>query len=191
VPHHGADVAVQLSAQGLAPNLIDENWGVRKVSIQPVTAAEVPAQSSDAIAKAFADALDVKGDKQADAPVLLVLGGDATVSWIEQNVHPQPIDSKQVDKLLTDLAGDDTRIRERDTAAPALMAMGPQVEPFVRDVRRTAAGELRTRCDMVLTYIGVQQIDDEETRRVMLATRVLEMIGTPKAMDLRRRLAAQ
>jgi hypothetical protein len=190
VPHHGADAAVQFSAQGLS-RFIDENWGIRSVTIQPITTAEVPAQDSTAIARAFADALDVKGENQADACPLLVLGGDSTVNWIEQNVHPQTIDSKAVEKLMTDLAGDDSKANEREAAAPALEAMGPQVEVFVRDARQNAAGELRTRCDYVLTYVGVKQIDDEDIRRVMLATRMLEIIGTPKAMELRHRLVAE
>ncbi len=190
VPHHAADVTLQTTAMGLS-NMLDENWGVRNVVIHPVNASDITAPDVDAIAKAFADGLDIKGKRQADSCVVLVLGGDATVDWITKNVHPQPIDSTQVEKLLTDLAGDDSKIAERDAAWYALPALGSQAEVFVRDVRRTAPGELRCRCDAVLTAIGVHQIDDEDLRRVMLATRVLEIIGTPKAMELRHALVAQ
>jgi hypothetical protein len=190
VPHHDGDAAVNFTAMGLS-SVLDENWGVRNVEIRPLKSADVPVPDSATVAKAFADALDVKGNNQADACVILVLGGDATTDWISANVHPQPIDQKQAAKLLLDLAGDDTKIAERDAAEPALRELGSQAEVFVRDLRQTAPREIRTRCDGVLTAIGVTQIDDEDLRRVMLATRMLEIIGSPKALVLRHTLVSQ
>ena len=45
--------------------------------------------------------------------------------------------------------------------------------------------------DGALQILGVMPITDEAVRRLMLATRVLEMIGTPEAMALRGKLAVQ
>ena len=72
-----------------------------------------------------------------------------------------------------------------------LLKLGPQAEIFLRDERNVANAEGRCRIDKLLQSILVTPINDDDVRRVMLATRMLEIIGTPAAMELRRKLASQ
>ena len=187
VPHSDTHVAVQLTAMGLS-DLPDESWGVRHLTVRPLAAGDVPSPDADAIAKAFAASLDAAGTGQADAFTTLTAGGETTTQWIERNVKPQPVDGPTARQLLADLTGGDDRIAARDAAGRDLFTLGPQAEVGVRDLRRDAAGEVRARCDAVLQRIGIDPIANEDLRRVMLATRVLEVIGSPPALALRHRL---
>ena len=191
VPDDRPDVAVRVTAGGLSI-LRDESWGVRDVTVRPLAAADVPPPSADTIAKAFAASLDVTGDQQADAFTVLTIGGDATVDWVERNVTPNPIDGDQARRLLDDMTGGDDKVAARDAAGPALFALGPQAEVGLRDLQRAyagpTAGEVRARCETILERIALDPIADDDLRRVMLATRVLEVIGSPKATALRHRL---
>jgi hypothetical protein len=102
-----------------------------------------------------------------------------------------PIDAQAAARLVVDLAADDTQIARRDAAFTALVAVGPQIEPYLRDVRNVSVGTMRQRLDWLLQDVSDTQISDDDVRRVMLATRALEIIGTPRALQVRRQLTQQ
>jgi hypothetical protein len=187
VPHNSPQAVLQFTGLGLQ-NVIDESWGVTNLEVQPLTIEKVKSPDANEIAAAFGDAISTESDKQQEAFVTLGLGMDATVDWIRANVTPQPLDADRVAELIKLLAADDSNIPGREDAATELRGMGPALEPFLRDARNHSRGEQRVRIDWLLESIGVTSIDDENLRKLSLATRVLEIIGTPKAMELRRSL---
>ncbi|MDB5328120.1 MAG: hypothetical protein JWM57_3689 [Phycisphaerales bacterium] len=193
VPHHGETLAVQMEALGLQ-NLLDENWGFRDIRVVPMRS--VPAVDDAAIAAAFKIACNFdlsENDRSAhpDETInTLVMGMDKTVAWIAQNVQPRGLSSKAVEAAIRDAGGDDDHIRERDAAIEILAGFGPAVEPWLRDAKKRAPGEQRERFEQVLGRLGTITITDDGLRRVALATRVLEIIGTPEALQVRHHLVA-
>ncbi len=188
VPHKDAQALLQFTGLNLQ-DLIDENWGVMNVEVHPVAAADVPKPTADEIAAALTAC--AKADPKTDIPAAfqtLVNGMDDTVAWIDANVKPVPIDASTVPDLLKDLGSGDENMTAREAAHPALVKMGIQIEPLLRDARKDAPGELRHRIDWALEALDVSYISDDALRRVMIATRALEIIGTPKAMELRKKL---
>lgn len=190
VPHNDGDAALEFTGMGLQ-NIMDESWGVTNVQVKIVAAENVKKPDAYEITNAFRDALDPKSKDQPENFNLLVRGMDTTADWIQKNVDPKPLDGPKVAQLLKDFALGDAQLEARSSAERQLQAMGPIVEPYLRDLRKTADGELRFRIDRVLRYLGVHPIEDASLRHIMLATRVLEVIGTPRALDVRRSLTEQ
>jgi hypothetical protein len=190
IPHRESKAVVQLTGMNLQ-NIIDESWGVADFKVRALSADDVKKPSLDEIAAAFEDSLKTDSDALPRDFQTLILGMDDTADWIKGHVTPEPIDTHNAQQLVTDLAADDTEIARRDAAASALIAIGPQIEPYLRDVRNLAVGTLRLRVDWLLQSISDTEITDDNLRRVMLATRVLEIIGTPHALQVRRELTQQ
>jgi hypothetical protein len=190
VPSSDSKVVVQLTGMNLQ-NIIDESWGVADFKVRALSADQVKQPGTDDIAAAFDDSLKNDSDKLPGDFQTLISGMDATADWIDQHVKPMPIDAQGAARLLADLAADDTEIARRDAAAGALVALGPQIEPVLRDMRNVSVGTMRQRLDWLLGNISDAQISDDDLRRVMLATRVLEIIGTPQALQVRRQLTQQ
>jgi hypothetical protein len=187
LPHQGASLTLKLEAMGLK-SLLDESWGVKSLTVTPLVADAVTRPDDAAIASAFATALDATTTTQPDAVNTLVIGTDRTVAWIKANVQPSPVDAAAVAGAIAELSGDDTRIAERDGAEEKLPGFGIAAEPYLRDARLAARGEARVRIEQVLSRLSTAPITDDATRRVALATRVLEVIATPEAAELRRAL---
>ncbi len=190
IPHSDSKAVVQLTGMNLQ-NIVDESWGVANFKVRTLSADEVRHSSTEAIAAAFADSLKGDSDNLPGDFQTLILGMDATADWIKANVAPLPIDAQNAEQLVADLAADDTEIARRESAATALAGVGPEMEPYLRDVRNVAVGTFRQRVDWLLQSISDTEIFDERLRRVMLATRVLEIIGTPHAREVRRQLTQQ
>lgn len=184
IPHSSSQFILQLSAYGLS-SVDDENWGFTDVKLKTLHAKDIQTPDDKAIADAFAESLDSSSTKRPAAFQTLILGMDKTADWITKNVKPQPIDAATVHQLIDDLLGDDNKIDARASAGASLYALGPQIEPYLRDARKSAHSEQRLRIDRVLTQIGVNAIDDPDLARAMLATRVLEIIGTTRALEVR------
>jgi hypothetical protein len=187
VPDSSTHNAVMLSAMNLQ-NVIDESWGVTDVTIRPLQKADVPRPDAEAIATAFAASLDPASNDPGGEFQTLILGMDQTVDWIRQNVTAQPIDADQLAQLIMSLAADDGHMADRENAYTAIVQMGPLAEPYLRDRRTTAVGDVRQWVDWALQCISDTPIKDDGIRRVLLATRVLEIIGTPDALALRMKL---
>jgi hypothetical protein len=189
VPHDGAAATLQISGQGLQ-DIIDESWGVTNLQIEPLSADKSKTPDISAIENAFNEALNKDAANPIDAMNTLVLGMDSTADWIKINVTPQTLDDDAVGQAIQDLAADDAQIPTREMAARQLRQLGPLTEPFLRDARKSATGEQRTRIDWLLAAITTTPIEDENTRKVVLAARMLEIIGTPKALEVRKSLVS-
>jgi hypothetical protein len=187
IPHNTAQATVEFGAMNLS-NFIDENWGIANLQIKPLPLEAVEHPDPAGIAAAFAHALDAAAADQTAAFQKLILGMDDTADWIAANVQPQPIDSAKLNDALKNLAADDSNVPLREQAPADLHALGPQAEPYLRDARQTAPGEVRQRIDWTLQWIGTTEITDDNLRRVLLATRVLEIIATPHALEVRKHL---
>jgi len=184
VPDGSSHNAIQLTGMNLQP-ITDESWGVTDVQIRALQKSDVPQSDDAAIAKAFAASLDPGSDDLPGNFKTLILGMDRTVKWIKDNVVPQAVDSDRIAQLLKSMAADDDHIAERESAYTEMVGLGPLAEPYLRDRRITTVGDVRQRIDWALQCISDTAITDDGIRRVLLATRVLEIIGTPDAMDLR------
>ena len=125
--------------------------------------------------------------RTTDVPLMM---GSARNATSPGSVAPHPVDALKVAHWIAGLAAEDARMDVREQALAELRALGPAMEPYLRDARPTAKREQRARIDWLLECIVVTPINDEVVRRLALATRVLEIIGTPKAMALRRSLTA-
>lgn len=189
VPHHDAQAIVQMQGINLQ-DLLNESWGVSDFRIVPLNADQVKSPTLDALGAAFDEALRADSDKRMEAFAKLVTGMDTTTTWLQINVSSMPIDAQKVARLVTNLSLDDAQRESRDAAMQELLQLGPQVEVFLRDARNVAPAEGRCRIDMLLQSISVTPINDENLRRVMLATRLLEIIRTPAAMELRQKLVS-
>ncbi|MGC4031102.1 MAG: hypothetical protein QM754_05060 [Tepidisphaeraceae bacterium] len=187
VPHKQATLAIKLEAFSLQ-SLLDESWGVKDVKVTPLTADQAPPPDAAGIAAAFATALEAAGTDQPAAVNTLVAGTDVTAAWIAQNVQPHAVDPAAVAQAITDLGGDDQHMDAREAANENLFALGPAVEPYLRDALAKSHGETAARIEKVLSRLGVTTIDDADLRRLALATRVLEVIGTPAALEARKHL---
>jgi hypothetical protein len=190
IPHRDPKVVVQLTGMNLQ-NIIDESWGVANFKVQALTVDQVKQPGDEEIAAAFEDSLKNDSDALPRDFQTLISGMDATADWVAAHVKAMPIDAQSVTRLVADLAADDTQIARRDPAASALLAVGPQIEPYLRDARNASVGTLRQRLDWLLQNISDTQIPDDAVRRVVLATRVLEIVGTPRALQVRRQLTQQ
>jgi len=190
VPHSDSKAVVQLTGMNLQ-NIIDESWSIANFKVQALSADQVKQSSTDDIAAAFEDSLKNDSDALPRDFQTLISGMDATADWIDAHVKPMPIDAQAAARLVVDLAADDTQIARRDAAFTALVAVGPQIEPYLRDVRNVSVGTMRQRLDWLLQDVSDTQISDDDVRRVMLATRALEIIGTPRALQVRRQLTQQ
>jgi len=187
IPHKDKTAALEFTAMGLQ-NIIDESWGITHVQVRTLSDSAVQKPDAFEITNAFRDALDSKAKNQPEAFQTLIAGMDATAEWFAKNVQAKPIDAAHVAQLVKDLWANDQQLATRDSAEKELQAMGPIVEPYLRDARRTAPGEVRFRLDRIMKYVGVHPIEDENVRRIVLAARVLEIINTPRAVEVRRSL---
>jgi hypothetical protein len=190
IPHTADTVALDMQGINLQ-NLIDESWGVVDVQLLALPESAFPQPTAEQIEKAFQASLDPVTADLPSAFQVLIDGRADTVKWIAENVKPQPLDEKAIREALADLGAGDEKIAEREAADQTLIQMGHAVEPLLREVRETAGGELRLRIDWVLITLEAKPITTDELRRVMVATRVLEIIGTPEAMALRKKLTLQ
>jgi hypothetical protein len=191
VPHHEGQALVEFTGLNLQ-DLHDESWGVANVEVRALAASQVEKPDEAAIAKAMA--VCARADEKTDLSAAfetLVVGMDKSVAWMSKNVKPVPIDASGAPELIKALAGGDEQAANRESAHASLVKMGIQVEPLLRDARRDAVGELRLRLDWALMALDVEHHSEDDLRRVMVATRALEIIGTPEALALRKKLTQE
>jgi hypothetical protein len=188
VPHHQADAKLILAAMNLQEPE-DESWAIGNLQIRPLAQRDVHAPQDSAIAAAFAEALKPDSASAPEAFQTLISGTSRTVNWIGQHVEPRPIAMAAAAPLIKQLTGNSDE--DSRQAATKLAELGPQVEVALRDAYHAAGDTGQVHIDNLLQALGVHAIDDPAVRRLMLATRVLEVIGTPEALALRKRLSQQ
>lgn len=188
VPHREDQIAFQISGLHLQ-NARDESWGVSNVRLTPLGAAQIEKPDENAIADAFKAALSGPPDKMPEAFQTLIRGMDATTDWIDKNVNPMPLDAKAIIESIGTMA--DGEGFEQQNARDLLRGIGHRIEPLLRQAHKSAKGYGIVRIEFMLETLGVTPIKDEETARVVLATRALEIIGTPAAAKMRMKLIGE
>jgi len=190
VPHRERRLVLQMAGMNLQ-DLIDESWGVSNLSVRPLDAAKLLRPKREELDELFDQAIDPASLDALGAFGKLVLGGDESAEWIAQAVKPQPVNPGRVRDLVALLGTFDSAKAARDAAALELRALGARAEPLLRGARVAAKANLeqRQRIDWLLQAIIVAEIADMDLRRFILATRALEMIGTPRALEVRRTLS--
>jgi hypothetical protein len=186
VPHKAPQAVLQLNGLNLQDR-VDENWGVANLQVHALRAAQVPKPTADDIAIAFMDSLNPLSANLPDSFQTLINGMDATTDWIEKNVQPMTVDSAKLTELLKAFA-DDKQLLKQEDARLGLRDFGHAAEPALRDMRKTANTGHQQAIDTILETFGVNPPPDDNAARVILATRALEIIGTPNALALRNKL---
>ena len=185
IPHEAAVVGLFFEGgSGLQPN-DDECWGLRNVRVEALGAAEVAKLDVDSMRRLWEAVGGRDPVGEAAAFWRLVAGGDETARFLRAQflagrVKRLGVDRGRFDSLVAQLDGSDFAARERATAA--IRAMGPGAAPLVREaIERADSAEVRGRLQAVLKGLGSTPVTDPETRRSMIAVRLLGVIGTAEA----------
>lgn len=208
VPHTADKVRLHIRGMGLQ-SVTDESWGLADLHITPFAKAamQVPVPDVTSVTltspegtgtmvivpdfkKTFQTACSRDAMAANAAFWQLVSGGDATAEFLAKNVTPKPVDAAKVKALAGAILEGEAPKDIYDPRIKNLLALGPAIEPLVRDLRDESM-ETPSRLDLALMEICVTAIEDQPAREWMLATRVLDAIATPRARDVRLALASQ
>jgi WD40 repeat protein len=134
----------------------------------------------------------LKGGDKENSPYqalwLLACGGDKAVAYLQEQVSPVPeTDLKRVQQLITDL--EDADFAKRQAATAELSKLGPLAEPALREaLKGEPSAQLRKSANELLEKIQAGPVSGDDLRQ-MRALLALELIGSPPARDLLRKLA--
>jgi len=180
IPHEAGAVALYFEGgSGLQPN-DDECWGLRNVRVEALGAEEVSKLDEDQMRRLWEAVGGRDPVAESEAFWRLVAGGNETARFLRGRVNRLGVDRARFASLVAELDGNDFAARERATAA--IRAMGPGAAPLVREaIERADSAEVRGRLAGVLKGIGSTPVTDPQTRRSMIAVRLLGVIGTAEA----------
>jgi WD40 repeat protein len=147
-------------------------------------------QPARELSRDLSDALwsDLARDARAAyrAVSLLVAMPARSVPLLGTYLHPVAVDSKHIEKLLTDL--DDERYEVREAASCELARLRYHAEPMLRRaLQEKPTLETRRRIDAILD--GPRR-PSAEALRILRAITILERIGTPEARRILEKLAS-
>ncbi len=140
------------------------------------------------LARAWEALASAEGVKGYNAMCLLVSSEAAAVALLEKHVVPVPkLTVERLNRLLTAL--DARTFKERERASRELAALGRLVEKPLRELlQKNPPLEVKRRVeDLLQKMSGVGP--GENWTRLSRAIEVLERIGTPRALDLLRKIA--
>ena len=209
---HSADKAV-LSFRGLGLQSIeDESWGVLNLKLSTMTKNQYHApvgdkdqfdtfiEGDDSEIKVLAvpsfarlmqaAAINRDAPSANDAFWKLAAGGDATADYLAHNIKPVKVDVAKIKQLAAAVYDGEPPKDETDPRIQAITKLGITAEPAVRDLRQEQ-NESPTRLDWALMEEGMMAVEDPDMRQWILATRLLEAIGTPAAKKARATLMGQ
>jgi hypothetical protein len=133
---------------------------------------------------------DMRGGVATAYPALwkLVGAGDKAVDFLGQHVRPIPVVGKErIEQWIADLDNND--FDKREAAAKQLTDLHGAVEPEIRQALQAKPSiEACKRLDEILARLPRWPATDSELRQVR-ALRALELIGSPAARDLLKKLA--
>ena len=208
VPHTAGKVALQFSGMGLQ-DISDESWGVATVRLTPRTQMGMHGFGDKDLYDTFIDGdgneykiLSIPSygrllqtaagrDPMAASEAFwkLVSAGDGTAAFLARNVKPMVVDGDKIAALSAPLYEDAPPTDETDARIQALVKLGPAAEPVLRD-QRIDRNESPARLDWALMEVGIMPVEDPELRQWIVATRILEAIGTVEAKKVRAALVA-
>jgi hypothetical protein len=128
------------------------------------------------------------GVEAYEAMRAFVSAGDAAVAFLGDRLKPVQVEAKRIAALIADLDSDAHDVRKR--AHEELSRIGGAAEAALRAALEGGpSAEVRARVESLLKAVSCPYPATEESRRAARAARVLERIGTPKAMALLRALS--
>jgi hypothetical protein len=152
-----------------------------------------PVNERDRQRQAFEAALRSQPQRHAEkayqAIWKLAAAGDKAVAFCASAMRPVPVhDLALVRKHIAHL--DDAEFTVREEATAQLMRLGSSLAPVLRrELQGKPSLEARKRMQRILEKIGEPSLSNEELQRLRFI-QVLELIGTPAACNLLRKLAA-
>ena len=126
--------------------------------------------------------------KAHQAAQVLVAGRQTTVAFLATRLEPVSADTKRIPALVTDLASRSFAVRQN--SFDELSRIGAPAEPALAEALKAKPTiEARTRIQLLLKAASQYYPATRAATRAGRAIRVLEMINTPKATELLKRLA--
>ncbi len=205
LPHTAGKVTLQFRGMGLQ-EISDESWGVAGVTITPRTKAQFQpgvATDKDAYdtftdgngaeykmlaAPSFPHLLELAAGHDAvpanEAFWKLVGAGEGTVSYLQDALRPINMDTAKIKDLAAKVYEGAAPADETDSRIQDILKLGLAAEPVLRDLRDDGK-ESPARLDWALMEMNKLTPDDAQTRNRIVATRILEAIGTPEAKKAR------
>lgn len=129
-----------------------------------------------------------EGAKAYQAIWHLLGAGDDAVAFVGRKLHPVPApDAKLVQQCIADLDSDD--FAKRETANEQLKKLRQLAEPALRQALQGKPSlEARKRLESLLADLAERSIPDTELRQIR-ALHALELLGSPTACDVLKKLA--
>jgi tricorn protease-like protein len=126
---------------------------------------------------------EVDAAKAYQAALSLAASPKSAVPLLRDRLKPAaPVDAKRLDKLVADL--DHDSFQERERATEELERLRDQAGPALRKaLQRDPSAEVKGRATRLLKQIEIPNVAPDLLREVR-AIEVLEMIGTPEALDV-------
>jgi len=119
----------------------------------------------------------------------LVGAGDNAVTFLRQQLSPIPVpDTKSIQQLIADL--DNDNFEKREAATAQLTKLREVVEPAMHQALQAKPTlEARKRLERLLAELAERPIPEGELRQLR-TLHALELIGSPAARDLLKKLAS-
>lgn len=117
----------------------------------------------------------------------MLAAGEETVAFLSGKLRPFPAPDELLHQAVADLDSDD--FNKREAATTHLTKLGVLAEPAMREALRTQPSpEVRKRLERILANLPVS-LSIEELRQIR-GVHTLELIGSPAALRLLKKLAA-
>ena len=114
---------------------------------------------------------------------------DRLAASLAQRLRGPKLDAKRIERLVAEL--DAESYRRRDAATDALRRLGPAIVPALRIARKQRQSpEVQARIELLLAELTHPEREGPEVARHLRAVRVLEVLGTERAVQTLRGLAA-
>ncbi len=179
-------LAVSTDQHWLAAGLLDGTVLLWNLVLPDADGAHDPPAAAE-LEKLWARLLE----KEAfEAVARLTACPDQALPLMESRLQPAVTDEAGIAKRILELDHNDFPVREQ--ASKALAAMGPLAAPALRKAfAESASAEVRERAKALLE--GIENANQDypgEVLRALRSVRILEVIGTPAARGILKRLAA-
>ncbi len=129
---------------------------------------------------AWGDLGDQDASRAHRAMLHLIAGPDETVRLFTHRLKPRPpVDAKRLDRLVSNLGDDDSKVRER--ASAELLEVGRPALGALKKAARSPSLETKRRARDLLRRLELGTIIAPGRLRAERAVEILERIGTPAA----------
>ncbi len=161
----------------------DQSWGLDNVKVETIaSAARLTDEAMNQCWTSLAGEDPVTAFKSIWQ---MVASGEQAVSFLERKLRIPPVKNfKELKTLLSKL--DDDAFQTRERATKQLIQLGRGIEPILRKALEDAtSNEVRFRLNAILKQFKTESTNPAEVLRHQRAARVLEVIGSEKARELK------